>query len=206
MGLFFVYIFKSIQRVSRAVLYCLDKPLTYFILKGNNVKFNSFKTSGLPLIQVSLGGKVHIGSHFSMNNRASANPIGRTQRCSISVGRMGVLEIGENVGMSSSSIVCQNHISIGSNVKLGGNVVIYDTDFHSLDPSDRTDKKKDIENAKGIPVKIGENVFIGAHATILKGVNIGNNSIVGACSVVTGNIPENEIWAGNPARLIRKIT
>ena len=52
---------------------------------------------------------------------------------------------------------------------------------------------------------IEDNVFIGAHSTILKGVTIGQNSIIGACSVVTKNIPPNEIWAGNPAKFIKKL-
>lgn len=52
---------------------------------------------------------------------------------------------------------------------------------------------------------IEDNVFIGARCIILKGVTIGENSIVGAGSVVTKSIPANEIWAGNPAKFIRKI-
>ena len=55
------------------------------------------------------------------------------------------------------------------------------------------------------PVVIGGNVFIGARCIILKGVTIGENSIIGAGSVVTKSIPANEIWAGNPAKFIRKI-
>jgi acetyltransferase-like isoleucine patch superfamily enzyme len=66
-------------------------------------------------------------------------------------------------------------------------------------------KGQDKINAQSAPVKIEDNVFIGAHSTILKGVTIGENSIVGACSVVVKSIPANEIWAGNPAKLIRKV-
>ena len=52
---------------------------------------------------------------------------------------------------------------------------------------------------------VGNNVFIGTNCIVLKGVSIGNNSIVGAGSVVTKNIPANELWAGNPAKFIRKL-
>jgi acetyltransferase-like isoleucine patch superfamily enzyme len=107
--------------------------------------------------------------------------------------------------MSSTAIVCHNKIEIGDNVNLGGNVVIYDTDFHSLNPIERLNRELDIKGTKTKPVKIGNNVFIGAHSTILKGVFIGDNSVIGACSVVTKNVPENEIWGGNPAKFIKKI-
>jgi acetyltransferase-like isoleucine patch superfamily enzyme len=59
--------------------------------------------------------------------------------------------------------------------------------------------------AKKRPVVINDNVFIGAHSTILKGVTIGKNSVIGACSVITKDIPDNEIWAGNPAKFIKSI-
>ena len=87
---------------------------------------------------------------------------------------------------------------------IGGNTVIYDTDFHSLDAKLRNNKEHDRSNAQWAPVVIGDNVFIGAHSTILKGVTIGDNAIVGACSVVANDIPANEIWAGNPAVCVRK--
>jgi len=54
-------------------------------------------------------------------------------------------------------------------------------------------------------VSIGDQVFIGAHTTILKGVTIGENSIIGACSLVVNDIPSNEIWGGNPAKYLGKI-
>ena len=63
----------------------------------------------------------------------------------------------------------------------------------------------DSKNTIRKEVFIGDNVFIGAHSTILKGVKIGKNSIIGACSVVTKSVPDNEIWAGNPAKFVRFI-
>jgi acetyltransferase-like isoleucine patch superfamily enzyme len=65
------------------------------------------------------------------------------------------------------------------------------------------DKRSDKKHAVKLKVIIEDNVFIGAHSTILKGVTIGKNSVIGACSVVTKNIPPNEIWAGNPAKFIK---
>lgn len=115
-----------------------------------------------------------------------------------------MLIIGHNVGLSSTPITCYHQITIGNNVKIGGSVCIYDTDFHNLNPYIRNNKELDKKTAIKLPVLIQDNVFIGAHATILKGVVIGENSIIGACSFVTKNIPPNEIWAGNPAKFKKK--
>ena len=117
----------------------------------------------------------------------------------------GNLQIGENVRMSGTTIVCQDRITIGDNVMIGGNSVIYDTDFHSLDPVKRNRIPEDRSEAKTAAVIIKEGAFIGGHSTILKGAVIGEHSVVGACSVVTGKIPAREIWAGNPAKFIRAL-
>lgn len=61
-----------------------------------------------------------------------------------------------------------------------------------------------MEHAKTGQIVIGENVFIGAGTTVLKGVRIGDNAVIGSCSVVTRDVPDNEIWGGNPARFIKR--
>jgi acetyltransferase-like isoleucine patch superfamily enzyme len=111
--------------------------------------------------------------------------------------------IGKNVGMSAAALVAHNEIVIGDDVKIGGGTCIYDTDFHSLDAVKRTNSFLDRCDESTAPVLIDNRVFIGAHTTILKGVHIGENSVVGACSVVTKSIPANEVWAGNPAKFIK---
>ena len=199
-----VLFFKGFRLVKAKFLKPIDWFMSYFIFYVNGVEFSSFNNHGWPRVNVGRGGKCLIGKGFKSNNREMSNPIGRFNRCSIIVGNKGILLIGKNVGMSSTAIVCHQHIEIGDNVNIGGNVVIYDTDFHSLNAEFRLDCKIDKADTKTAAIKIGNSAFIGGHTTILKGVEIGENSIVGACSVVTKNIPSNEIWAGNPARFIKK--
>lgn len=199
-----VYIYKGIKVLLSYTNYFFGHVFTFILFYLNGVKFKSFKSNGYLRVNIGLGSECIIGKNFRSNNVVMSNPIGRFSRCSIIVGNKGKLIIGDNVGMSSTAIVCHKLIEIGDNVQIGGNVVIYDTDFHSLNASHRNRREMDVANTK--PVKIGNNSFIGAHSTILKGVSIGENSIVGACSVVTKTIPDNEIWAGNPAAPIRKIS
>jgi len=172
-----------------------------------NVSFgNGIIINGVPIIYV--GSKetlFRIGDNFSMNNGIHFNQIGRQQRCYFIVGKSANLVIGNNVGISTSAIIAMKSITIGDNVKIGGNTVIYDSDFHSLTVENRIRIPEDTSDIKTKPVVIKNNVFIGAHTTILKGVTIGENTIIGAGSVVSSDIPSNQIWAGNPARFIRNL-
>jgi acetyltransferase-like isoleucine patch superfamily enzyme len=92
-------------------------------------------------------------------------------------------------------------IVIGADALLGSRIVIYDSDFHELDPR----RRRGGTPAMG-RVELGENVFIGDRVMILKGVTIGAHSVVGAGSVVTGSIPSGVIAVGNPARVVRELT
>jgi len=172
---------------------------------GNMVDHKNYKTAGLPNLMVARGGHFEIGENFRMNNTITSNPIGCAQPCVFFVDRNAHLRIGNNVSLSQTALICHTSITIGDYVKLGGGVCIYDTDFHSLDVDIRKIPKADLANKKKSPVVIKDSVFIGAHSKILKGVTIGENSIVGACSLVTKDIPANEIWGGNPARKIKSL-
>jgi len=137
-----------------------------------------------------------------MNNGAKYSDSGLNGKCRIEVRDNAILTIGNNVGMSDTTITCHEKITIGNNVLLGVGSQIRDTDNHSLNPQDRL-TGLDWKNKKNAPILIKDNVFIGGYCFILKGVTIGENAIIGACSVVTKDIPANQIWAGNPARFIK---
>ena len=83
------------------------------------------------------------------------------------------------------------------------NSVIYDTDMHSVEFEYRV-QTPDI-HVKTAPVIIKEGAWIGGHSIVLKGVIIGEKSVIGAGSVVTRDIPDSELWAGNPAKFIKKL-
>lgn len=199
------FVFKVIRKIYNILRLLINKLITRFLFYVNHVDYKQFYTNGIPFLNIIPGGKFVIMNNFKMNNGNLGNPIGRPQKCTFVVASNGELIIGENVGISSTAIVAHSNIKIGNNVKIGGGVCIYDTDFHSLDPDLRKNRGTDISNKNNKPVTIGDNVFVGAHSTILKGVRIGDNSIIGACSVVARDIPENEIWAGNPAKFIKKL-
>ena len=100
----------------------------------------------------------------------------------------GVIEIGRDVSINRNSIiVSKESIVIGNNTSIGPNVCIYDHD-HDYDESGF---KKSV--FKTAPVIIGENVWIGANVTILRGSRIGNNCIIGANTLIKGEIPESTI-------------
>lgn len=110
--------------------------------------------------------------------------------------------IGNNTHINSSSILCNStKILIGDDVLIAPNCIISDSDFHGLQPN-----KRKIRNPKlDKPIFIENNVWIGMNCIILKGTRIGENSIVGAGSLVIGNIKPNCLYAGNPAKFVKRI-
>jgi acetyltransferase-like isoleucine patch superfamily enzyme len=199
------WLFRAFRKLLNTLRNKFDYWVCRLLFYVQKVRVGKFSTRGCPRILIAAKGRCAIGNGFSMNNTISSNPIGLTQPCIFFVDNNATLEIGENVGISQASIICHTSITIGNHVKIGGGVCIYDTDFHSLHPALRKERKSDFANKQKRPVIIKDNAFIGAHSIILKGVIVGENSIVGAGSVVTKNIPDNEIWAGNPACKVREL-
>lgn len=101
--------------------------------------------------------------------------------------------------MNGCEFVARIKISVGKKVLVGPCVRVYDSDFHNIDPHRRN------EPGKSAPVIIEDNAWVGAGATILKGVTIGYGSIVAAGAVVTKSIPPLSIAAGNPCKIVGTI-
>lgn len=152
----------------------------------------------------SPNGELIIGSGFKCNSKTTSNSIGLIQPCIFNISTEGSkIIIGDNVGISGSTICAAKSVTIGDNVLVGSGCLITDTDAHPLDWKDRReghDEKKAIA-----PVRIGNDVFIGARSIILKGVTIGDRSIIGAGSVVSKDVPADSLVAGNPAKFVKNL-
>lgn len=148
------------------------------------------------------GGKVCIGDNFYFSSGDAVNPIGSNLQGSIYVESGASLTVGNNVGMSSTRMWIHDSVKIGDDVKIGGCVLMTDTDAH---PMDYMVRRSSNDETKSAPIVIEDDVWIGAHCIILKGVTIGARSIIGAGSVVTKSIPADCVAAGNPCKVIRKL-
>ncbi|MDO4738307.1 MAG: acyltransferase [Bacteroidales bacterium] len=182
-----------------------DKLLMLAYCRSAGINFDPATTrfDGYAELRFQKGCSVFIGKHFRC---VSSRHIGmdNTVESKISVMGGAILSIGHHSGMTNSTINCHESITIGNYVNIGAGCLIVDSDFHSLDWSDRMDGT-DVLKKRNAPVIIKDLVFIGAHSIVLKGCTIGEKSIIGAGSVVTKDIPDGEIWAGNPAKFVKKI-
>lgn len=109
----------------------------------------------------------------------------------------GVIEMGDrNYINSGVTITAITRVTIGHDAKIGANVAISDSAGHEMVSG---------EGIRGAPVSIGDNVWIGRAAFILPGVTIGNNSVIGAGSIVNRDVPPDSVAVGSPARVVRTL-
>lgn len=198
---------RTILKSYRAYLKCKagknGKGINCFILNGNSdirignnavvENRGSFRfgfKGGLP--ESIAAGSLHLGNNSKLviDGQVSVGPGVR-----IDVSELAVLELEDVYINFNSFIKCCKHVKIGKGTMIGFDVVILDSDIHSL-------VREDFEVTK--PVLIGSHVWIGGRAMILKGVTIGSGSVVAAGAVVTENVPENTLVAGVPAKMIKK--
>lgn len=118
-------------------------------------------------------------------------------RQTMTIMKDAVLEIGHDSYINDGVNVCATRaVSIGHHAKIADMVYIYDTDFHQVSRS---------VPVRRAPVAIGGNVWIGAGSIVLPGSRIGDHAVIGAGSIVTGEIPSRSLAVGAPARVIREL-
>jgi acetyltransferase-like isoleucine patch superfamily enzyme len=141
--------------------------------------------------------KIIIGKYCKFRSSFRSNFVGLNRACGFSThSKTAVIRVGVNCGFSGTSIAAFNSIVIGNEVIIGANTIITDFDWHFVRATGKM---------ASAPVIIEDNVWLGANCIVLKGVNIGKNTIVGANSVVTRSLPENVLAGGNPACVIRSL-
>lgn len=152
--------------------------------------------AGLPYMTRKNGSTISIGKGCRFMSKSWGNLIGLNHQCILATTEKDArIVIGNNCSFSGVSVRCYKEIILGNNVRCGANVLIMDGDGHLDDP--RSGKSK--------PVHIGDNVWLGTDVKVMKGVTIGANSLIGAGSIVTKDIPANVIAVGSPCRVIRSI-
>ena len=193
-------IFKLKYRTIYKVATFFSTAWTKLIFRLNGDKIGkNFRTNGTIRV-AGWEGKISIGDDVLVNSAWWATSVGRRNKTSIRV-MGGSLEIGSRVGMTNAAFCVQDRIVIEDDVLIGVGSCIYDTDFHSIVPGRRL-----LDRGDAKPIIIHKGAFVGADCTILKGTEIGEHAVIGAGSVVAGKkIGPYEIWAGNPAKFIKKL-
>ena len=160
---------------------------------------------GFPIIRgkvfINNFGTISLGKNVRINSNLDSSQLGFGSRTILHTSRGGVIEIGDNSGISNCCLNARKSIRLGNHVRLGAGVKIYDNDFHNIYDFNN-DTPESIPCAE---VSIGDGVFVGAGTIILKGVTIGTDAVIGAGSVVTKSIPAYEVWGGNPAKKIKSL-
>lgn len=171
----------------------------YFLLKFHGIKFGkNLSFHGITHLSKSNSGKIEIGSNCTFRSYSNSNLIGINRPCMMSVigNSDPKIIIGDRCGFSGTVIGAFSEIYIGNDVRCGANTLITDSDWHLDDPRSSNPSKIVIEN----------NVWLGVNVVVLKGVRIGLNSVIGANSVVTKDIPANVVAAGNPCKVIKELS
>lgn len=178
-------------RTSKKILF--DEPLFRYRCRevGKNLMIH-FK---VPLTSPNL--HIYIGDDCSINGYTTFGSAVIKEKPTLVIGSRSV--IGYEVVISAA-----DRVELGEDCLVADRVFIADNNGHPTHPVLRREKRR-VSDHEIRPVKICNNVWLGYQCVVLKGVTIGDNSIIGANSVVTCDVPANTIYAGNPARLVRSL-
>ena len=186
---------------NRWMRYVINKKL-----KKLGVEWSSSVTFyGIPIISMIPKSQIIIGNNVIICSEPTMTALGVNHPVVLRTLRPNaVISIGNNTGISGGTICAANRVDIGNDCLIGANVIIADTDFHAISSIGRRHNNNPLDIGVE-PIIIEDNVFIGTGVIILKGVRVGENSVIGAGSVVTKDVPANSIVAGNPAKLLRQL-
>lgn len=204
---FFVLIVQLWGKVVNALRKRFWHKYALLYLKVHNVQYDETMPPhffGGGKLWIEKGGNVSLGKDFVCRS-SPLYCIDCGLKSKIVVKKNATLIIGNFSGISNTVIQCHKYISIGNYVNIGAGSLIMDSNFHSTDWKQRIDRKEDVKNARVKSVVIGDYVFIGSRSIIMKGVSIGEKSMICAGSVVTCDIPPMELWGGNPAKFIKQL-
>lgn len=164
----------------------------------------AFRSTGQIRIKARCAGSIVMGEHVTLLAHWRSNRVGMSGPVMLHTWEGGKISIGDHTGMSAVVVSSRAGVTIGKHCNLGGNVRIYDHDFHTLDADTRRGPRGCDDCARK-PIRIGDDVFIGANSMVLKGVSIGDRAIIGAGSIVRTDIPADCIAAGNPAVVVNQL-
>jgi acetyltransferase-like isoleucine patch superfamily enzyme len=185
----------------RRIIY---KPWVFLKLAINGISWGDrSRFYGIPLIQKFRGSVIKIGDEFVCRSWVGSNPLAPNHPLVLATRNSSAsISIGDGCGFTGNTIVAESRIEIGDRVYLGSNSIIVDTDFHPLKSENRSLSPRKGETEA---VRIDDDVFVGMNVIIMKGVHIGQGSVVGAGSVVTKDIPAGVVAGGNPARILKRL-
>ncbi len=188
-----MHVLKNIVKsviVAALSMYTVTK---FRVLKGTRVQFGpGFCANGR--LRIKVPGRVIFGANVNAWAHKEPNVL-------ITYSPDVVIVIGDNTRLNGAGLMAACGITIGCDCILGSAVLV-DTDFHSIDSDRRTNPHASVRRA---PITIGNNVWLAGQTVVLKGVTIGENSVVGFRGVVTSDVPPNVIVAGNPARVVKQV-
>lgn len=168
-------------------------------LSGGTVALPNTVVAHAPL-RIDGIGHVEIGASVMLGYRPAPR-IGCGEILLQARGHRSSISIGAHTLMSNNiTIISMKSVDIGEGCQIGDMVSLMDCDFHEIEPSTRNKSHGHID-----PVVIGNNCWLGSRVMVLKGVTIGDNSVIAAGSVVTRSLPANVIAGGIPAKVIRQL-
>lgn len=186
--------------VSKKIKHFLFHIKLFLVKKENpNVEIGKGAKLDFATKILSCGNKITIGEKVYLRSNPNFYQGGMPYPTTLLTDVKGaVIKIGNNSRINGVYIHAQKEIIIGKNCVIASGVNIIDTNGHVLNSKDRT-----VGRDTPSEIIIGDNVWIGLNAIILKGVKIGNNSVVSAGSIVKGSFPDNSLIMGNPAQLVK---